>query len=262
MTVGQTTGLRIEALRRELDRYRIGSGALPSALQAIEDSERKVARDRNRIRHIEAQISELTRELDVARQEAEGRMKLLEAVLEQATRDLGIQLDHHWSPTPIFGFRAWEIVDNELVGVKTSWARPTMTAVCLKGAGTVDVPHSDGRCGRLGCGVYAAKSVQHIIRSAQLAPGDEYVLGLVALEGKVVEHELGYRAAKATIVAAAAGIRTMQATTSDEAAISHLCRNPSFVIQHQGEPFDRHVDAIEHAAEYLNNELARRSPWT
>lgn len=262
MAVTQTTEARVGELKRQLDVYRRVYGALPKATRAIEETERKVARDRNQIRHLEEQAAEINEQIRVRRQEAGGRMKLLEAVLKDAARDLGLLLEEHWSPTPVLGYRAWEISGNCLVGVKTSWRTPSMSAICLKNAGSEGIPHSDGRCGRLGCGIYAAKSIQHIIESDQLAPADQYVLGLVALEGKVVEHEHGYRAEKATIVAVAAGIHTMQIRTSDETTIEELCTDPQLAIDHRGDPFDCKADAIDRAVDYLTSQHTRRSTWT
>jgi hypothetical protein len=262
MAVTSTTGSRVGELKSRLDVYRRVYGVLPQATRAIEETERRVARDRNQIRHLEEQAAELSEQIRIRKQEAEGRIKLLEAVLEDAARELGLLLEEHWSPTPILGFRAWEISNNQLVGIKTSWRTPSMSAICLTGGGREGIPHSDGRCGRLGCGIYAAKSIHQIIDSDQLTPGDQYVLGLVAMEGKVVEHERGYRAERATIVAVAGGIHTKQIRSSDISTIEELCTDPQFVIDNRGHPFDRRSDAIAEAVGYLTDQHTRRSAWT
>jgi hypothetical protein len=89
------------------------------------------------------------------------------------------------------------------------------------------VPHSDGRCGRLGCGVYALKEAAMLTgpaRGAAARPG--VVLGAVALTGKVVEHELGYRAQYARAIAAGALWRTRMVVSGDPAWIDRLFADP------------------------------------
>jgi len=109
-----------------------------------------------------------------------------------------------WSATAVFAYRAWGIVKNRLRGVRVAWPVPTVEARCLDygrraGADATDVPHTDGSCGPPPCGIYATKTAAAALGAIE--PDGPLALGVVALSGKVVEHEHGYRAASATAVA-------------------------------------------------------------
>jgi len=108
-----------------------------------------------------------------------------------------------WSATPVFAYRAWGIAKNRLRGVRVAWPVPTVEARCLDygrraGADATDVPHTDGSCGPPPCGIYATKTAAAALGAIE--PDGPLALGVVALSGKVVEHEHGYRAASATAV--------------------------------------------------------------
>jgi hypothetical protein len=107
----------------------------------------------------------------------------------------------HWSPTAIPGYRMWEVRDG-LLGYVRQWTTPSYTAGCVRRNGReVDdphVPHTDGSCGRPPCGIYAAKHLGDLgLTHAKVHAARRRAFGLVALSGKVVEHERGYRAAHA-----------------------------------------------------------------
>jgi hypothetical protein len=94
--------------------------------------------------------------------------------------------------SPIVGYRVWNWHANELKSVNGEVWRPgrALTANCPKGN---HEPPADG----CSCGVYAAKSYQHlqeIIYPSKFAEAFAFVHGEVYLWGKVVEHDLGYRA--------------------------------------------------------------------
>ena len=111
-------------------------------------------------------------------------------------------LETFWSPTPILGFRVWQM-GAHLHGAKRVWYTPEYVAGCLRGNSEVmdpDVPHSDGSCGRPPCGIYAAKDPASLVADF----GAEYLpmaYGVVELTGKVVEHDDGYRAQRARAIA-------------------------------------------------------------
>jgi hypothetical protein len=79
----------------------------------------------------------------------------LESVIEKAREDHA----EGWSPTAVLGYRLWAVGKDGLHGVKMRWPGPTLEATCLSRGGDSEIPHTDGRCGRLGCGVYASKTV-------------------------------------------------------------------------------------------------------
>lgn len=106
---------------------------------------------------------------------------------------------------PVFAYRAWVVSAGRMRGVLTEWPVPTVEARCVDpvrrtGPDADDVPHVDAACGPAPCGIYAAKAADAM--AATLPADGRAVVGVVALFGKVVEHERGYRAAAATAVAA------------------------------------------------------------
>jgi hypothetical protein len=105
------------------------------------------------------------------------------------------------SSSVVFAYRAWGIAQNRLRGVCVAWPVPTVMARCLdygRRADASDVPHTDGSCGPPPCGIYATKTAAAALEALEVK--GPLALGVVALSGKVVEHEHGYRAAEATAV--------------------------------------------------------------
>jgi hypothetical protein len=144
----------------------------------------------------------------------------------------------HWSPDPVAGYRYWRIDVDGLHGVRGArWNSPRLDAVCRWGA-PGEVPHAAGECGPPPCGIYAAKDPQDVIsgysRDAAwgmlvgegvrlLEPG---VYGAVALSGRVVEHERGYRGARAEVLGVVAAGGRRMAVIDDPAALRELFRDP------------------------------------
>lgn len=126
--------------------------------------------------------------------------RLEREVLRRAIEEIREQRREAWSPVPILGFRAWNVRAGRLHGAVESWSGLTMEATCLTVDEDDEVPHTDRRCGVPACGIYALKRASRI-RDVTGWPTGRLVLGLVALSGKVVEHELGYRAQRAQIIA-------------------------------------------------------------
>ena len=113
--------------------------------------------------------------------------------------DPTFEVDPYWSPTAILGFRAWQ-VRGRMQGARRVWTGPTYEAGCVsRGKERFDdsVPHTDGSCGRPPCGIYATKDPDMLLREFW---GPRMAFGLVELAGKVVEHDHGYRAKRATAV--------------------------------------------------------------
>jgi hypothetical protein len=93
------------------------------------------------------------------------------------------------------------------------------------------VPHTDGRCGYPPCGLYCFKEPEQLIGAFGLPTGSRLaVVGLVSLSGKVVEHENGYRAQKARVLAAAAVGRGMVVRIEGEARLRSLFARPEATI--------------------------------
>lgn len=104
---------------------------------------------------------------------------------------------------PVLAYRAWGISWGRLRGARAAWPVPTVEARCLDpgrvaAADAGDVPHTDATCGPSPCGIYATKTAAAAL--VALEHDGPVALGVVALSGKVVEHEHGFRAAVATAV--------------------------------------------------------------
>jgi len=159
-------------------------------------------------------------------------------------------LPEFWSPRPVLAFRMWE-VRGRLQGALQAWDRPVRVARCVSGRTERDdgeVPHTDGRCGRPPCGIYAFREPAQLLASFGLPEGSRRrVYGLVALSGKVVEHERGYRGQRASVVAAAVvgggrlvrveGIERMFSLfRAPDEAVAGLIATDARVVEEIGDP--------------------------
>ncbi len=139
----------------------------------------------------------------------------------------------YWSPQPVLGFRFWQ-VDSQLEGVFRPWPQPEYEAGCSRGLGEfhdAHVPHTDGRCGEPPCGIYAAKDPASLFDEEDdhtTMRGRAY--GLVALRGKVVEHERGYRAAHATALAVGVVKQGLLVHVEGRARLERLFASPPRTI--------------------------------
>ena len=160
----------------------------------------------------------------------------------------------------MLGFRMWEL-RGRLVGAWMPWDRPEYEARCgtrRSGPGD-DVPHTDGRCGYPPCGLYCFKEPEQLLAAFGMPRGSaRFVLGLVSLSGKVVEHEHGYRAKKARVLAAVVvgrgelvrvegEARLQRLFAAPDAAVAALCAGDPGVVEQVLDP----VLAAEAAISYL-----------
>ena len=174
-------------------------------------------------------------------------------------------LPEFWTPGLILGFRMWEL-RGRLYGAWLPWDRPEFEARCLSrrgGKADLDVPHTDGRCGHPPCGLYCFKEPEQLLAAFGMPTGSgRFVLGLVALSGKVVEHEYGYRAQKARAVAAVVvgrgqvvrvegDARLRSLFTAPDATVADLVAADPAVAEDVGDP----LQAAEAVLSYLR--LAR-----
>jgi hypothetical protein len=157
-----------------------------------------------------------------------------------------------WSPRPVLAFRMWD-VRGRLQGAFQAWDRPVRVARCVSGRTERDdgeVPHTDGRCGQPPCGIYGFKEPGQLLASFGLPEGSRRrVYGLVALSGKVVEHERGYRGQRARVVAAAVvgrgrlvrveGIERMFSLfLAPDEAVAGLIATDARVVEEIGDPLE------------------------
>jgi hypothetical protein len=178
-----------------------------------------------------------------------------------ARRRVSGPVPEFWSPRPVLGFRFWDM-RGRLHGAWRAWDHPCREARCITGRterDDGDVPHTDGRCGHPPCGIYAFKEPAQLLGAFELPEGSRrYVYGLVALSGKVVEHERGYRARRAAVVAAVVvgrgrlvrveGLERLQNlfAAPEDVVVGLIASDPT-VVEEVGDP----VTAAEAVVAYL-----------
>lgn len=254
--------IRVARLRAELRnrQRRYGIAESPPHIARLEMA---VDRRTARVTHLRSQITELKAELHRLLTEIEGFAKGLEALLGDELERIHNAYGEGWSPVPILGYRVWSILEGRLHGARMVWTTPQMRAICTTAGGPNDeVPHNDGRCGRLGCGVYAAKRIRPLLEEILPARSVHFVAGLVELGGKVVEHERGYRAATAEVVAVAAVQDDRLFTTDDPAVVARLFADPMPMLKSVAAtgatPRDRLRSTV---ADWLEGRALARDPW-
>jgi hypothetical protein len=141
-----------------------------------------------------------------------------------------------WSPAPIIGFRHWTIDLDSLRGATgTRWHTPVLSARCRRsGDRTTAVPHTSGECGPQGCGIYAAKDPGplriHLRPQAWPIANNRLMMsaafGAVALTGRVIEHDHGYRAAHAGAVGMVVVTQVWLSVHTDPAGVAFLFADP------------------------------------
>jgi len=164
-----------------------------------------------------------------------------------------------WSPTPVLGYRLWAVGDDGLHGVKMVWPGRSLTATCLSRGGEQEIPHTDGRCGRLGCGVYAAKTVDPLYTEFDVSSINDVALGLIALTGKVVEHDDGYRGAEATVIALGASFRSHLLLTSDPETLDAVFEDPTLILEER--KVETEGQRLLEMEMYVEKEARRATPW-
>jgi len=177
--------------------------------------------------------------------------------------DPTLEIDPYWSPTPILGFRAWGL-GSRLEGARRPWTTPTYEAGCVsRGTERFDgaVPHTDGSCGKPPCGIYATKAPKPLLDEFG---GYRMAYGVVALSGKVVEHDHGYRAQRATAVFVAVEHESILITIEGEEDLRLLFADPLGYLapdRARPRPVHRHpeivmIGALQSAAERLGRSAA------
>lgn len=257
--LGQETNPRVAELRRTLQRYVERYGRLGGMVD-VEKANSAMGFRQRRLDRLLEEEARIKGEIRAMASEITRIQKWVEFCLEDAVERVKQEHKEGWSPLPVLGFRLWWIGDGALNGVKAPWLNRKMTAVCLTRGGDVEIPHSDGRCGRLGCGVYAAKTIEPLYRDFDVKSIKDVALGLVAMTGKVVEHDDGYRAAEVTVVALAAALQGHLLLTNDPVCIDAVFEGPDLikaaaVVASE----ERRLSEME---TYINDQARRQGEWT
>ena len=190
--------MQIDELRREAETIKARYGLTPPAgMQRLFGAEQ---RRLYRIRHLDSLIEEYQAEVGRMRAEIEGLEVGMRLALQEFVESAREKHREAWSPTPVIGYRFWVIEDGGVHGYRVKWPTPRLTAVCGRGFSDVEVPHTDGRCGVPACGIYVAKDPVALLAAHSGRPY-AWMVGIVELSGKVVEHEHGYRSQHAETVA-------------------------------------------------------------
>lgn len=207
-------------LSRRFESFRTRLPILPEETEKIDRMRRTIASKRVQLDRLENEAQELIAEVVRLEDELHGREKALALLLGTVVHRIEHSLRDAWSPVPLLGYRLWAMRGGRLHGARTLWTEPSFVATCASHDG--EVPHADGRCGRLGCGIYATKALQPLINLHLEAGSHSYVAALVALSGRIVEHENGYRASHARVAAAYAVWPDRVLATADEARLRAL----------------------------------------
>lgn len=176
-----------------------------------------------------------------------------------------------WSHQPVLGFRMWDMRGGKLHGAWIAWEGPSKTAQCLdkQSKATGPVPHDASECRPPPCGIYALKGTRSLRTAAERAIRTNAVpmtlaIGLVAMTGRVIEHDDGYRAQQAEVVAlalltGAVGKSTILVTIDTPAGIREAFEAPRTVrSRHHPESFGAR-EALDRAIGYLRERALVRA---
>lgn len=259
MECGSDGARRIAQLRAQVHRYRARYGELDGMVD-LEQADRALGVRERRLEQLTTEYQRIGLRMRSLNAEVERIERWIQFCLEDVVARARQAHAEGWSPTAVLGYRLWAIGEDGMHGVKMAWRGRTMTATCLARGGSEEIPHTDGRCGRLGCGVYAAKSVDSLFRGFDVSGIGDVALGLVALTGKVVEHETGYRAAAATVVALGASHGEHLLLTDDADRIDTVFARPTLIT---GEPVvETHQERLLEMETYVEQAARRMSRWT
>lgn len=250
-----------ERLATYRERYRIDDllGPICSLEKSLTRRRMRCAALVRRLDELGEMITEVRNELQAVHAEIEGSRVtgalLIEEILDQVQRKMG----EAWSPTPVRGYRVWRIEDNRVMGNQAHWASPTLESQCLRDNPGEDLPHPVDRCGPPACGIYAVKDLDLFPPGVAAGAIHNSVVGIVAMYGKVVEHEAGYRTQKATAVAVSANDGRRQLMTADPAAIEALFSDPRRALAGAG-PLERCDENPTRL--FLETVRAKEGQWT
>lgn len=217
-----------ERLARYRQRYDIDDrlDAVLRLGQSIRRRRERLHSARRRVAELEKMLAEARHAAQVLNTEVTESEKLGAVLIDEILDQVRIEMGEAWSPRPIRGYRMWEALASGFHGATgTKWESPTMVATCLSNVPGEDIPHRADVCGWPACGIYASKRRPDLPHGGSLY--SRLAIGVVAMTGKVVEHELGYRAARATVIAIAVRWGDHTVVTDDPEIIAALFADPA-----------------------------------
>ncbi|MGH8915747.1 MAG: hypothetical protein ACRDZM_14675 [Acidimicrobiia bacterium] len=210
-------------------------------LEQVRSLQRAISRRRarasalwHRFEYLESELAATRQELKAVQSEINGSLRVGALLVEEVLDRVRNEQKEGWSPTPILGFRLWAVEEAGLLGARLRWPGASMTGSCLNRVPGEDIPHSTSRCGPPACGIYATKDLALLHRELGVGEIDGFAFGVVALTGKVVEHQHGYRGAAATAIAVAARARGRHLETDDPSLITSLFDDPMAALARSG----------------------------
>ena len=249
---------RLAELRRTLRRYQDRYGEL-SGLVDVSKAYASMASRQRRLDQLQEEAERIEAKIASMVSEIRRIEKWLEFCLENAIAAAKKSNAEGWSPVPVLGYRLWGVSLEELHGAKMPWTSRTMSATCLSRRDSGEIPHSDGRCGRLGCGVYAAKTIAPLYAEFGVHQITDFAVGLVALSGKVVEHEAGDRAAEATGLAIGATLDGHLLLTARPDEIEQVFAAPRLIKK--APPVDSADQKLADIETFIAEEARRAEQW-
>lgn len=177
-------------------RYGI-AGSPPGLDRLLLTMQRKQAR----LRDLRTRLAAIQDEVEVVEAEITGLETAVRCLLNDAISRAKVENGLAWSPVALLGYRVWAFSGGEFTGYRRRWEHRSLRAECSTTGNNDDVPHTAGECGQPPCGIYAAKHVAGLFEAHRGVRPESLAVGLVGLTGKVVEHERGWRAEEATVLA-------------------------------------------------------------
>jgi hypothetical protein len=249
-----------ERLETYRERYRIDD-----RLEAVLSLQRSMNRRRlraaaltRRLDELLAQLRDVRSEIRAIDAEIEGSAMTGALLIEQLIDEIRTDMGEAWSPSAVRGFRVWRISDGRVLGNQVHWPTPRLTSTCLREVPGDDIPHAAWRCGPPACGIYAVKTLDMFPGDVAGCLMDRSIVGVVALSGKVVEHESGYRGQHGTVVALSARQGTNRLLSDDREEIEAIFDDPVTAIARLGVPTAPDPRDVRR---FLESNRAKEKPW-
>lgn len=241
------------------DRYEIDDRLEPVLRleQSIRRREYRLGAAKRRVAELEKMLAECRHEAQVLTREITESRRLGALLVDEIIEKVRVEMGEAWSPRPIRGFRAWSVRLDGFYGATDSrWETPTMEATCLRNVPLEDIPHRQTGCGPPACGVYATKSLEFLGGGGKV---DRHVaMGVVAMTGKVIEHEHGYRGARATAVAMVVRLGGQWLLSDAPKVIGAMFEDlPRAMVEHGSKDAPTEIEI----ADFLNRAKKEEEAW-